>query len=113
MKARFQAMMFATLFTVPFVFALAQQPVSKPFSDTLTKPAAAMPIEIPLQTREALATINQAIEVAQLRKQNYLLQLRLVLKVPNEYEWEEDAKAFKPPKAAEVKPPAKPEPAKP
>jgi len=71
--------------------------------------SAASPIEMPPEYKDAFAQINQGVEVAQLRKENFILQLRLVLKVPNEYVWDEPSRSFRPapkPPAVAPAPPA-------
>ena len=55
-------------------------------------------IEVPSQMQEAIRAVNKDLEVAQLKKDNVILQLRLILKVPNEFSWDESSMSFKPPK---------------
>ena len=55
-------------------------------------------IEIPSQMQEAIKAVNKDLELAQLKKDNVILQLRLILKVPNEFSWDESSMSFKPPK---------------
>ena len=54
-------------------------------------------IEVPSQMQEAIRAVNKDLEVAQLKKDNVILQLRLILKIPNEFSWDESSMSFKPP----------------
>lgn len=55
------------------------------------------PIEIQLDMQEPIRNANRDIELATLKKNNLILQLRLILKVPNDYSWDENSMSFRPP----------------
>lgn len=62
------------------------------------------PIEIQQEMQEPIRSLNRDIELAQVKKQNIILQLRLILKVPNDYLYDEPSMSFKPsPKPPEKK----------
>ena len=55
------------------------------------------PIEIQSNMQEPIRAANKDIELAQLKKDNIILQLRLILKVPNDFQWDERTFSFIPP----------------
>lgn len=61
-----------------------------------------LPIAITQEMMTAVDNANREVETAQLKKENLILRLRLLLKVPNEWGWDEVKRNFSPP----VEPPA-------
>lgn len=49
----------------------------------------------------ALKSRKDALRIAQLEKENLILTARLILHVPNDWEWDDVTEAFNPPKANE------------
>lgn len=66
-----------------------------------------VPIAITQEMKDAVDGADRVIEMAQLKKTNLILRLRLILKVPNDYEWSDEKHSFFPPAVSE-KPPAAP-----
>jgi len=72
------------------------------------EPKPLLPIEIQQDMKEPIQQANKDIELANVKKTNIILQLRLILKVPNEYSWNENLMRFDPPvKKEEPKSPPK------
>lgn len=76
-----------------YLVTLAQQPSMSP---TLA-PVVVKAVELDPQAREIIIQANRELELARLKKENIILQLRLLLKVPNEFQWDEKAMSFVPP----------------
>lgn len=70
------------------------------------------PVEIPTNVQDLIKQANKDVEIAQLKKDNLILQVRLLLKVPNDYSYDESNAKFMPPKPSELKlePKANPKP---
>lgn len=65
-------------------------------ADDKPKPASS-PIAIPSNVQELIKQANRDIEIAQLKKDNLVLQIRLLLTVPNNYSYDEANAKFNPP----------------
>lgn len=82
--------------------ALGQEPKGKEAS-TPKPPAVVkaeqpkLPIAITQEMTTAVDNANREVETAQLKKENLILRLRLLLKVPNEWAWDEVKRSFNPP----------------
>jgi|SRR3977135_2312755 len=80
------------------ISVFAQEPKAIEDSMKATKAITLIPISIPTEMKDALAQVNQSLELARLKKENVILQLRLLLKVPNEFIYSESSMSFDPPK---------------
>lgn len=79
----------------------AQQPSSLP-------PPKPLVVSVPAELKGSLKAVNDELQIAQLRKANLILQLRLVLSIPNDYVWDDAAETFVAPKKEEKKDEKKP-----
>lgn len=77
------------------ILILALAPIQKP---DVSPP---VPITINANLKAALDGANKTLRIAQLEKSNLILQMRLILHIPNEYEWDEAGEQFTPPKTNE------------
>lgn len=85
-----KALLVIALLTIP-VFGQASK--DSPVVDKVEQ----KPIEIQPEMQEPIRNANRDIELAQLKKTNIILQLRLILKIPNDYNYDENSMSFKPP----------------
>ncbi len=100
---------------LPAIFVFSQSPATTPITpstpsatspNTVNVKPEPSPIPLPKELQEPVKTINKEIEIAQLKKENIILQLRLLLTIPNDYQWDEVSLSFKPPPKKDM--PAKP-----
>lgn len=60
-----------------------------------TKSPILTPILISDELKPVLENANKELEISRLKKENIILQLRLILKVPNDYIFDEQTMSFK------------------